>query len=51
MPSPLGSDAGFEQPGLRLTLLTVVRDPRFTDLLKYADEYPVQKKGAPVQGG
>ncbi|MFI1654037.1 hypothetical protein ACH4ZU_03730 [Streptomyces sp. NPDC020472] len=32
-------------------LLAVVRDARFTDLLKYADEYPVQKKGAPVRGG
>ncbi|MFF8375160.1 hypothetical protein ACF07V_03365 [Streptomyces sp. NPDC015661] len=32
-------------------LLTVVRDARFTDLLKYADEYPVQKKSTPVRGG
>ncbi|MFF0478362.1 hypothetical protein [Streptomyces sp. NPDC004284] len=32
-------------------LLTVVRDARFTDLLKYADAYPVQEKDAPVRGG
>ncbi|MBB4983763.1 MULTISPECIES: hypothetical protein [Streptomyces] len=32
-------------------LLTVVRDARFTDLLKYADAHPVQKKDAPVEGG
>ncbi|MFJ9429293.1 hypothetical protein ACIRQY_06460 [Streptomyces sp. NPDC101490] len=32
-------------------LLAVVRDPRFTELLKYADEHPVQPKGSPVRGG
>ncbi|MFF0423181.1 hypothetical protein [Streptomyces sp. NPDC004520] len=32
-------------------LLTVVRDARFTELLKYADAYPVQEKDATVQGG
>ncbi|MCZ0980791.1 hypothetical protein O1L60_22375 [Streptomyces diastatochromogenes] len=32
-------------------LLTVVRDARFTELLKYADAYPVQEKDATVRGG
>ncbi|MFD9032013.1 hypothetical protein ACFVZW_12805 [Streptomyces sp. NPDC059567] len=32
-------------------LLTVARDDRFTDLVKYADENPVQEKSTPVSGG
>ncbi|BAU85257.1 hypothetical protein SLA_4369 [Streptomyces laurentii] len=32
-------------------LLAVVRDPRFTEPLRYADEYPVRKKDTPVRGG
>ncbi|WP_157869981.1 MULTISPECIES: hypothetical protein [unclassified Streptomyces] len=43
--------AGASAPVTPDQLLAVVRDPRFTDLLKYADAYPVQKKGAPVRGG
>ncbi|WP_369145857.1 hypothetical protein [Streptomyces sp. R44] len=46
--SPSDTTSAPVSPG---QLLTVVRDARFTDLLTYADAYPVQEKSTPVEGG
>jgi hypothetical protein len=32
-------------------LLTVARDPRFTELVQYADQHPVQTKSTSIEGG
>ncbi|MEU8539552.1 hypothetical protein AB0C52_06045 [Streptomyces sp. NPDC048717] len=47
----VGPSENVSAPVTPAQLLAVVRDQRFTELLHYADEYPVQRKGEPVKGG
>ncbi|WP_019888609.1 hypothetical protein [Streptomyces purpureus] len=48
---PTKTQPAVSSPVTTEALLTVVRDRRFTDLLTYADEHPVQKKDTSVVGG
>ncbi|WP_329117362.1 hypothetical protein [Streptomyces sp. NBC_01353] len=46
-----GGVAAASAPVTADQLLAVARDDRFTNLVKYADENPVQEKSTPVSGG
>lgn len=46
-----GGKAAASAPVTADQLLAVARDDRFTNLVKYADENPVQEKSTPVRGG
>ncbi|MFE5484974.1 hypothetical protein [Streptomyces sp. NPDC056527] len=50
-PSEAAGKPGVSAPVTADQLLTVARDDRFTNLVKYADENPVQKKSTAVSGG
>lgn len=45
------STPGASAPVTADQLLDVARDPRFTSLVKYADEHPVQAASEAVRGG
>ncbi|MET9372879.1 hypothetical protein ACFYV5_18000 [Streptomyces sp. NPDC003035] len=46
-----GATTAASSPVTADQLLTVARDPRFTELVKYADDNPVQEKQTTIQGG
>ncbi|MFB7375372.1 hypothetical protein ACFC0D_36680 [Streptomyces sp. NPDC056222] len=50
-PSEAEGKPSLSTPVTADQLLTVARDDRFTDLVKYADENPVQEKSTPVPAG